>query len=179
MTGTLLRRVKLGPPVQLPTNDDSRRSRVRRCANELKTGPMGFNSSTNPMIHGAAHERCPVERRMASPRHGHWTRFRIEGSSQSHCPTREILARRWRIGRNRDESSNRGNFQLRNTVTAILFWEILFSFFFFQFSSKRWGKVFERFFFLYRNRFVAWKIKLDPFHGASKGFRLISGNWKA
>lgn len=54
----------------------SRRSRVRRRANELKTGPMGFNSSTNPMIHGAARERCPVERRMRPPplgRHGHWT----------------------------------------------------------------------------------------------------------
>lgn len=145
MTGTLLRRVKLGPPVQLPTNDDSRRSRVRRCANELKTGPMGFNSSTNPMIHGAAHERCPVERRMASPRH--WTRFRIEGSSQSHCPTREILARRWRIGRNRDESSNRGNFQLRNTVTAILFWEILSSFFFFNFHRRGEVRSLKGFFF--------------------------------
>lgn len=119
----------------------SRRSRVRRRANELKTGPMGFNSSTNPMIHGAAHERCP-EDAASSPRTTRPldTRFRIEGSSRSHCPTREILAVRWRIGRNRDESSNRGNFQLRNTEkrTSIPFWEILFFFlFFFRFSSKR------------------------------------------
>lgn len=119
----------------------SRRSRVRRRANELKTGPMGFNSSTNPMIHGAAHERCP-EDAASSPRTTRPldTRFRIEGSSRSHCPTREILAVRWRFGRNRDESSNRGNFQLRNTEkrTSIPFWEILFFFlFFFRFSSKR------------------------------------------
>lgn len=53
----------------------------------------------------------------------------------------------------------------------------LYSFFdFHRRGELRSLKQFSFFFFIYRNRFVAWKIKLDPFHEASKGFRLISGN---